>query len=254
MEIKDIKDINDEIIKVWKKYGKVERGPLVPMQFSEKEFKKNVDVLFIGMNPSYVEKDLKAAWEEKKSKKEFKTDFSYEFSTIDDEEHLKEIIALDADKPNNRFFDKIRSIFEESQFDSLKDRSWEMIDLFFIRKTEATDVTTMIYKNGKENKGLNYWAEEQIKIVKDLVKLANPKVIVVINAVSTKILKNEILGEDKDKGPKSDKFNYEIGTYETDYFGTEKGCIPIFFSGQLKYEARPSFERFCWQLSRCFAK
>ncbi len=169
------------------------------------------DLLFIGINPSFNEADLVIN--------------SY---TIKEERH-----KLNYFNTFNNFAIDVNA-------------SWTHIDLLFFRETNQKHIETILkLENGPA------FLQNQLQVADELIKYANPKIIIVCNALARKFL-----GREKaiDKHGKEVNvwlgydfvFNDDIGTYLWNN-------MPVFFSSMLSGQRaldKGSLERLLWQVKR----
>lgn len=115
-------------------------------------------------------------------------------------------------------------------------------DLFYIRETSQEKLKQVIFsKDGK----LSVFAQEQLKITKDILEEIQPKVIVIVNALASRIFKGEEF-----KTPFTAQFNEQFGCYSTEIGGR---TIPVFLSSMLSGQRaldRFSKERLRWHLQK----
>ena len=120
------------------------------------------------------------------------------------------------------------------------------IDLFGIRKTESVELGKRVFNGGNEGMGLNAFGLAQIKIVPDFLEKLEPKIILVANAMASRLVKNYL----NELLEPSDKLDTKVG-YQ--YAIVNKRKIPIFFSGMLSGRGqidKNSRERLFWHMKR----
>ena len=115
---------------------------------------------------------------------------------------------------------------------------YEHVDIFFLRETNQTEVKKVIFDKGES---LNEFAKAQIKLSFKIIEETKPKVILVINALASKIYYNEFL------------HNQNIN--ENGYYFTNIGRrkIPTFLSGMLTGQRaldNYSLERLGWHIKQ----
>lgn len=225
--------INNKILKLWvehypqKDFG--ENEILMPMLYPE--LPKD-SLLFIGINPSYDEKYIvnpnDAKFYDFKQYRDLKTHFErkdWKYKLIKMEEgYLKK-------HPHYKMFQRI------AEYLSL-DSKWVAIDLFFEREKRQNDLVER-YLNIKDCNGndllksnlkfmlesIEPFAEKQLELSLNLIKERRPKVIVVANALASKIL----LAYNNQKGKRV------INTKDFDDLGYWKLFeIPIFFCSSFR--------------------
>jgi len=83
--------------------------------------------------------------------------------------------------------------------------NWEHIDLFFIRETSQKQLKKYIFI---KNEDPNEFAQRQLDLSKELINLAKPRIIVVINALASRLYKRMGFLD-------GDKLNQDRGCYFT---------------------------------------
>ncbi len=203
MNIKE--EIENDLKAIWKneRFSEFKGRPyLFP------EIEANKDLLFIGINPSFNEKDLNIN--------------SY---LIKEEPH-----KLPYFNSFNNFAKEVGA-------------SWTHIDLLFFRETQQNNIHSIL----KSKEGVDF-VYQQLLVAKKLITYANPKIIIVCNALA-----RLFLGKEKDV-EKNERiwmnydfvFNEEIGTFIWNY-------KPVFFSSMLSGQRAldlGSLERLKWHVKR----
>lgn len=233
MDIINIKeDYKKDVLDIWRKFENLDifcnpdfeyrKHPLLP----EKVQKDSL--LFIGMNPSFRKGTIIP-------------------------ENEKDIwfypTQLDKDITDIQYFEKMKEIAEYCKTE------WTHLDLFFIRETKQKLIENLSYSNVE-------FLNAQLKISFEILERANPKLIIVSNALASeffgkmrtkhnsfdKIWKGyDLFFEDNDLREKKSTFNSKIGTYEIELSNKK---VPIIFSGMLSGQRAldiGSFERLKWQ-------
>jgi hypothetical protein len=108
-------------------------------------------ILFIGINPSLTEADLKIT-----------------------------AYKINQEGKNHRYFNKYVEISKYCNY------QWAHFDLLFFRETQQNKIKAEILKTESGRRFIN----EQLKVSKQLVLLSKPKVIVVSNAFASELVKN----------------------------------------------------------------
>ena len=225
----DTKKINDRIIELWKdQYKGREDKVLSPLLYPCFD---QAGVLFIGLNPSFNQKFLGTF-----------PDVNFYLSCIDDNrERLLEIENYALKKYS--YFTKIRSIFEDDNFTSLKGLRWSHIDLFLVRETNENIVKKEFHITKNKKTALTDFAEKQVNLAFELIDILHPQQIVVVSACASDIIRRY-------KKITPENFDTAAGTYRVSAGGKE---IPIFFSGMLSGQHAVddgTFERLKWQMNR----
>lgn len=228
---------NQKIIDLWVKYS--EKHPftqLFPLLY--KPFEEN-RILFIGLNPSFDKsKILKHGTNAGIIKSENDLEELYNWSNVPSRDLIDKIIALDkCIIEKHSYYKPLQRI---SEFLKLK---MEAIDLFVFRKTKQLDIKNYIkFVNDKIE--MDSFFTEQVNIALDLINNMNPRLIVVVNAFASDIIKSVwkewITDFSRDKGHHFFKLS------------TDKE-IPVFFSGMLSGQRaldKYSRERLKWHLRK----
>lgn len=225
-----ISNYNRKIIKLWKKYSTIKETNITP--FLHHELYKNA-VLFIGINPSYSRKQILIA---------FKRINGYEqyLNSIDEYFSFKN---YDKYKKAHKNYDIIRRAENRSEinkaqyFNKFNDLAmqvgsdWEHIDLFNIRLTKQKEVKKLSKVNSD-------FFDQQVKINLELLKSLKPRMIIVVNALASKIIKSKF----------DFTFNEKVGTYTVKI---SNKVVPVFFSGMLSGQRAldlETLERLKWHL------
>lgn len=215
-------NINQEIIKVWKEEN---ISKLVP------QFYGNIQtgcLLIIGLNPSFSEKGYKTilsgtGYEGILKNLEIRFSFKEFEKTKDIKSEIKKFIAIEKmSKDKYSYYTKFSKLAKSI------DLEWEHIDLFFIRDTKQKSLEQQY---NKEKRSLL----KQLKLSYELIRLSQPKIIVVANAFASKIFqKNHNL-----------KWDNKLGTY------LYNNTVPVFLTSMLTGQRSldtGSFERLKWHL------
>lgn len=232
IEVKDIYE--KDVLAIWEKFENHEifsnpdfeyrKHPLLP-KIVHKE-----SLMFIGMNPSFTKGSVIPENEKKIG-----------FYQIQKQENFKDI----------PYFEKMKEIAEYCKSE------WTHLDLFFIRETKQELIEKLSYTD----KGIDF-LNAQLKITFEIIERANPKLIIVSNALASeffgkkketkhrkldKIWKGFDLYFDKNIWKNDVTFNSKIGTYE---IKLNDKLVPIIFSGMLSGQRAldiGSLERLKWQ-------
>ncbi|MBZ9628168.1 hypothetical protein LB450_08665 [Psychroflexus sp. CAK1W] len=226
-EINIKNDYEKDVLAIWKKFEKHDifcnpdfeyrKHPLLPKIVNKDS------LMFIGINPSY----RKGSTIPEKEK-------NIGFYQTSKDEKFKDI----------SYFEKMKEIAEYCNTE------WTHLDLFFIRETKQELIENL---SSSDIEFLNL----QLDISFEIIERANPKLIIVSNALAS-----EFFGKKKSKHNgfkkiwkgfnlifegKDSTFNSKIGTYE---IKLNNKMTPIIFSGMLSGQRAldiGSFERLKWQ-------
>ena len=224
-------DMNMRTMDLWKRTPDRYTNGLLP--FFLDELGKN-RVTFIGLNPSFSE-----AWYKSKLQ-------GTEYEGID----IREFYSF----PESSIFEMERSLAIERlmrtvypYFNTFKELmlklgdEWNHIDLFYFRETSQKDCKKYIFIRDPL---LNQFAEEQLDITKRLLERIVPKVIVVANALASRIYKDSYGLE----------FDDEYGCYFTEIGGKR---VPTFLTSMLSGQRALdifSRERLSWHIRKVLDK
>jgi hypothetical protein len=266
---------NQPIMDMWKEHF---NGQSVRAPSFFNEFKKDVDILFIGANPSFskkgYEKFLKGTQYEAIGKSQANLDrfFMLRFDKPIDENfpiqvgnvdvldldnyvrHCVEIekLARDPQKGYKTYFGPFNRIAEEHKKETGKELIWEYMDLFYYRttklqrksykKTEPRDKDNLKYQICDEKEKLNRFGDAQVDLSVSIIEKIEPKVILVASAFASKKLMEKL------EFQKDAPLNKNLGTSVMQVRGKE---TPIFFSSTLSQGRldNGSFKRLRWHIT-----
>ncbi len=213
----DLDQINNRYINLWKKYNKNrDITNLYPIQYPPKM--KSGSLLFVGCNPSFrneIKEKSRTKLDEDMTEESF-----YRWGNLDVQKfQLAEknyFLSLNKEEIiKDGYFKVLEEVTTKAKLPY-----WEHIDLFAIRETNQKKVKNALINKDKND--LTEFAQAQIDITLDVIKLLQPKIIVIISAFASHVIKNE---RKIDLEPSED-----FGTYMMT-IGNKK--TPIFFSGML---------------------
>ena len=253
-------DVNTEVLSLWEEYYKKnstisEAMELVPMFYHKSEHtpKKEIRVLSVGFNPSYVENNYKKDGVPKDLIEIHRWE-NFEKGNIDDilkidmalrseDERLKHLFYTRYFKPLNDFYHKI---------DILKNNDFQKshFDLFFLRGTVQYNAQKLLIEKqikidneGRKETKLTNFGEKQLQIFKKMLDSYDPSIIFVFNAGSSHIVCEKFL----DYQPISDNgFFY--------YKKSDNEKIPVVLSTMLTNGRMDVFTRelLIWQINKYF--
>ncbi len=217
------KKLNVELRKLWdaninelKEFYDCKNNILSPMIFPEDSKTTNEDILFIGLNPSFSENTIK-------KHKANPSIFYYKNYDL----NKNDIIEYETKNKDDDFFNKIEGVSNN--------HSKKIIDLYFIRKTNQKDFVSNFINKYSD------FANKQLELSKELILESKQKLIVVINAKASEIIKEQFNIQETD-------FDDKIGTYRIKLNNKK---IPVIFSGMLSGQRaldKGSFRRLQWQI------
>ncbi|MBB3868688.1 hypothetical protein DER53_03500 [Parageobacillus toebii NBRC 107807] len=259
----NIERLNRLILSLWRKNWRgIQRDEEEPLPAFFKTPSSEVKLLFIGINPALNKDDYR-----KILKKELKENPNLQKVY---EEGFRSFITRSRTKVYN--LHELISELELVEHIIGKHHNYEkrpkeiarylgidpgrelyMTDLFFIRKTnQAEFLKTYVYRNGKNiNEGLTTFALRQLKILSILIKIINPKMIIICNAEAARLFKKYVIPM---VSPKINYFCNEFGTYIININGRN---VPIFYSSMLSGQRALdsfSFERLKWHMKTVMNK
>jgi len=219
--------INEKIMALWENSSAEQTNGLMPFFYSEL---KSNSIVFVGLNPSFSEQGIKrflanTGYQELDIKKFYAHPNSGEFK----QEVSVQIEQIAQDK--YPYFKKFKDISNST------DQLWEHVDLFFIRETSQKNMKKKIFEQGTT---LNKFGREQLNLSKSIIETAEPKIIVVANALAGQIFKKEF----------KSKFNESKGCH---YVNLNNKNIPVFLCSMLTGQRALdnfSYERLKWHINK----
>ena len=220
-----MKAINNKISALWDSTPKEFLNGLMPVYFSK--IPQNT-ILFVGINPSFSDKGFNAVFKGTEFENlDFKKFFRYpDTGSFDLAKSLK---IEKFSSQNHPYFKKFETLSKAVSV------PWSHVDLFFIRETNQKVVKNMILSKGGK---LNDFGKAQVEISKSVIADSKPKVIIVANALASKIFCDEFEAI----------FRPELGCYTIELQGEQ---VPVFLTSMLTGQRALdnfSFERLCWHV------
>lgn len=231
-----MRDINQRILELWQTTSKEYLNGLMPMLI---DTPNSNQVTFIGLNPSFSEEGFSTYLQ--------KTD---DYCDIDVREFfafpvsVSFNIKMSADierqmKKDYPYFKPFGNLLEGTG------EEWEYLDLFYVRETSQEKLKRVILFEDK----LSNFAQKQLEITKDIIEQIQPKVIVVVNALASRIFKGEY-PDLQSNVPFNIQFNEQSGCYLTEIGGkTIPTLLSSMLSGQRALDIF-SRERLRWHLQK----
>jgi|APCry1669193181_1035450.scaffolds.fasta_scaffold13786_4 hypothetical protein len=216
-------NINQSAIELWRSFSPPDdRPPLLYPQLNED------GILFIGCNPAWLEK-MKA-----KSFKELLDNPSLQESMIKEEEKIRREYP---------YFKPCRDIAEAFGV------NWAHVDWFFTRETSQQTAEERLLAEPAQWDApvkLTPFAQSQVDLARKLIDSCAPRVIVVINALASKIARTtfELHTQPLDEG----------GFYQADIEGRK---VPVILSGMLTGQRaldQGSRERLQWHIKQALTE
>lgn len=222
--------VNEAYIELWEDYQNSRNLKRIPVLYPG--INKN-SVVFVGLNPSFNED-----WREKETQGSQVEIYRWENRM---QEKIDEIIKAEREaREKYVYFKHFRD-----WYGSWEEGGWDHIDLFGIRVTNQADLKDRLGVTDSEDIESNFGGK-QFEISTKLLRGVNPKIIVVVNALASKILKKQSNGNYRI----SESIDGEKGCY---YFQYDDISVPILFSGMVTGQRSldtGSRERLKWQMDK----
>lgn len=225
--------INRKILAVWKKHFSKDKEVYAPIFYDN--FKQG-GILFIGMNPSFTPRGVRAIVRGTEFE-EIESETFYRWNNIaSDPAHVDTCVRI------GRLVHEEYAFFKRMHETAKRCKThFQHIDLFVYRQTKQKDFLGLIRD---KKKVLNEFGRDQLDIFLEALKEIHPFVIVVSNAGSSGIIREHF----KDRI----SFDEEQGFHWLD-LGDRK--VPIFFSSMLSGQRAldtGSYERLRWHVGKAF--
>ena len=177
-----------ESIEIWKKYATQKKINLVPLIIPEKGLPdcslSEIDILFVGFNPShsdnFIEKEFQKLPELKNSS--FSHDSLFEWSGEISEDQYRIL----------KFYEEY-AFRNYSYFRLFKELSnscnYAHLDPFIMRDKNQTESKKLVFQKEPD---LNAFGKAQFTLFKKTIKQIKPKVIVVCNACTSRLISKEL--------------------------------------------------------------
>ncbi len=237
-------NINEKIVKIWNDFPDSHNGraPLFYGDFSEKEF------LSIGLNPSFsMERFLNNAVRKVTGDNNLNAEDFFRWDNA--KKHLNEFIkkSLEIDNMARNSYPFHLALTEIAEKIGFK-VNYEFVDMFLLRETSQGNLEPYICENNECNNSpkLNDFGKKQFDLLLEIIQTINPKIILVVNALASKIFKNELSS--------SLRWEEEIGTYVLTMKNAKRNVnCPVFLSGMLSGQRALdifSKERLIWHMKK----
>jgi hypothetical protein len=175
-------------IEIWKKYAVTKKLSHVPLVIPERGLPdcllSEVDLLFVGFNPSFSDKYHKRIFQQIPELKNssFTHDSLFEWSGNISEDQYRVLKCYEEYAFRNySFFQHFKDL---SNFNN-----YSHLDPFIMRHTNQAAAKELIFKKGTD---LNEFGQVQFDLFTRTIKKIKPKIIVVCNALTSKILSKEL--------------------------------------------------------------
>ena len=176
-----------ESINIWKKFATSKKLNFVPLIIPEKGLPdctlSDVDILFIGFNPSHSEGFIKKEFQKlpKLKNSSFTHDSLFEWSGEISEDQYSIL------KYYEEYAFRNYSFFQHFK-DLSNSHNYAHLDPFIMRHTNQKVAKNLILKKGLS---LNEFGRAQLDLFIGTIKQIRPKIVVVCNALTSKILAKE---------------------------------------------------------------
>lgn len=222
----DARNINDEIIDLWKLFHGEDYTGLSPLLY--KEIKERC-LLFIGINPGYRIEQFKSCLKGTRYE-HFNMDEIHSFINIG--KYRDVIIDIYQETRKLPFFHKFDDI---SKYVGIP---CDQIDLFYVRQTNQNTFKQQYIPNNE----LTDFARKQFAISMKLVAALKPLAIVVSNALASDLIQKYI---------KNIEYDEKLGIHLIPLGENGLAKYPTFFSGMLNGQHgldRGSYQRLKWHI------
>jgi len=232
--MRNITQINSDLACLWiNTFGKG-TGAYAPLPFTSPT---PDSIIFVGMNPSFSSRGWKSLLQRAARPDVDPTSFFQWPSPEDFDEKLAHKLEALA-REHYPFFAPHKALAAALSL------PWEHIDLFAYRETDQSKAKTLVVANELQV-SLTDFGEKQFKLFEEVLSLAQPKAVVVVNALASQIY----------RARRTVKFDTAAGLY-SDQASTERS-FPVFFSGMLtgaRALDRFSKDRLFWQVANALGK
>lgn len=223
----DVNFLNQKITDLWNTTFE-NTNVLSPLFF---DGVKKHQLLFIGMNPSFSDKEFKKYLKGTEFAAIVQHDLFKWNNVCGNEAVINQTIAIDRYAIlHHPYFTKMRKLAEENNL------AWQHFDMFFYRETNQAKFEKMILHKDE----LTEFGKQQIAILASALLLAEPKCIVMVNAKASELFRSYF--------SEHIQWDEEYGHH---YLTLNDNSIPILFSSMLSGQRaldRWSFERLSWHL------
>lgn len=229
-----VDEINLALKDLWTKRFNGNSMVYAPMQYTVPQQRS---LVFVGMNPSFSEKGWREIlWRSQKPKLDPRSFFQWPTPRDFDIGLAYELEALAL--KHYRFFAHHRALSKALKL------SWAHLDLFAYRETDQLKVRKEVL-TVDQNIKMTPFGEAQFALFEDLLKLAHPLAVIVVNALASRIYRHM----------RSPRFDTSAGYYRDSF--DEAQPFPVFFSGMLtgaRALDRFSRDRLFWQIASALGK
>ncbi len=161
------RDINEKIVCVWKEASPEERGDKIPLLFPPSG---DSCALFVSLNPSFPEMLRERNW-----------DHPYGIETLD-KINVAQVIRQERWTQNHLpYFSPLKTVADRLRL------RWAHLDVFMLRETSQKEAKAKVYDT--EKRQLTGFGQKQFDLFAKALEISTPRLIVVINALASAIIK-----------------------------------------------------------------
>lgn len=173
-----LQDINLEIEKIWDDFSHFPECRFTPLTFELPQDNNGEialgSVLFLGINPSFNEKD--------------KNNGFYFYSNYEPGKRVDcAPIKYDYDTYDMPYFNAFRDVMRELRDKYGINKPWGHVDLTFFRETNQKIAENYYYN---QDESVNSFIWRQVELSLKILRQINPSIVVVTNAFACKVLSN----------------------------------------------------------------
>ncbi len=234
MQKRSITEINSDLASLWRETFGSDSQAYAPLPYT---VPTRDAIVFIGMNPSFSSRGWKSLLQRvARPDIDPKSFFKWPSPEDFDEQLAHKLEALA--REHYPFFAPHKALAAALKL------KWEHIDLFAYRETDQSKAKSLVVANESEVR-LTKFGEDQFKLFEEVLALAQPRAVVVVNALASQIY----------RARRKPQFDSSAGHY-IDQALTERP-VPVFFSGMLtgaRALDRFSKDRLFWQVANALGK
>jgi hypothetical protein len=179
---------NNSAIEIWREHG--QNQPHVPLMIPD--INTDIDILFVGMNPSHKVSWLKRQLQanaEKFNNYSAEDLFAWKEENIQTRIPYIQLMEQHARENYNQYFAPLTKVVKDCGL-----QTWTHLDLFLVRETNQNLLLQQIEYDEKKN-GINQFGKKQVELFIETLNKIKPKCIVVNNATTAVFLSKLLVGE-----------------------------------------------------------
>jgi len=232
--MRNISQINSDLEALWTDTFRNQSNAYAPLPYTDP---KHDAIVFVGLNPSFSLQGWNALLPYANSPNiEPSSFFGWPRPQGFDAELADELEELARER--YRFYAHHKALAEALEL------PWEHIDLFAYRETDQSKAKPLVVDNESEGR-LTSFGEAQFKLFEEVLCLAKPKAVIVVNALASQIYRCR----------RQPTFDSATGLYYDKTRTTPR--FPVFFSGMLtgaRALDRFSRDRLFWHVANALGK